>query len=192
MDQSKERIGLRLTMTKNFCISVDIVNSLTNKWWLDAGTCLGVTREMDFIAYDYDIDFGIFSITAPPKDRFISSFQSFGASFIKERTFRNQLVTLGFKLNEVRIDINFYHQEDNFLWHALHKKGIFYPVVFDAKLFDKPKLIRFKGKDCFLPNPPEKYLEARYGEDWRVPKVDFVYWDASDTKAINMNFLGEQ
>lgn len=150
---------------------------------------MGVVREKDFISHDYDIDFGLPAEFTYLRRKLILSFIDFGAFFIKERVFKDNLMTLGFKFNGERIDICFYHRKGQCRWHALNRKGIFYPVVFDARFFDKPKSIRFKRKNCFLPNPPEQYLEARYGEDWQTPKVCFTYWNTNDTKAINMNFL---
>ena len=177
-------------ITEAFHITVDILNSFVPKWWLDAGTCLGVVREKDFLKDDNDIDIGILSTTI--KDVLIENFENFEAKLVKERYVRGRLVTLGFVREGIKLDLFFYHEMNGFAWHYLYKKGVFYPVVFDAMLFRNLRSIRFKEKDCFLPNPPEKYLKARYGEDWRVSKSEFVYWDPNDTKAINMSFFEEQ
>lgn len=176
-------------MTKNLHITVDILNLLVDKWWLDAGSCLGVVRDKDFIKEDYDIDIGIISEFGASKDRIITNFESFGAKLVKERFCEGKLVTLGFKRFGVKLDLFFYHQQNGVIWHALYKHGMFYPVVFDARLFTGLKEVRFKGKTCYLPNPPEEYLEARYGEDWRTPKSIFRFWHPDDTKAINMGFF---
>lgn len=179
-------------MAKNLHVTVDIINSLVCKWWLDAGTCLGVVREKDFLKGDYDIDIGIASEFSSLKDMLINSFESVSAKLVKERYCRDRLVTLGFKRLGVKLDLFFYHQENGFIWHALYKHGIFHPVVFDAKLFSKLKKVVFKERTCYLPNPPEAYLGARYGEDWRIPKSIFRFWHPGDTKAINMEFFNDK
>lgn len=182
-------------ITEAFHITVDILNSFVSKWWLDAGTCLGVVREKDFLKNDNDIDVGILLPIMSLKERheikdmIIENFGNLELKPVKERYVQGRVVTLGFVREGVKIDLFFYHEENGFAWHYLYKKGIFYQVLFDAMLFRNLRSIRFKEKDCFLPNPPEKYLEARYGEDWRVPKSEFVYWDPNDTKAINMEFF---
>lgn len=183
---------MKLIMTENFHIMVDIIDSLVCKWWVDAGCCLGIVREKDFLKWDYDIDIGIASEFASLKDSFINRFESFGAKLVKERYYRNKLVTIGFKRLGVKLDLWFYHEEDGFIWHAVYKHGIFYPVVLDARFFTKLKEVKFKGRTCYLPNPPEEYLKVKYGEDWRVPKPDFKYWSPIDHKAIKMDFFVEQ
>jgi len=179
-------------MVENLHIIVDIVNLLVNKWWLDAGSCLGVVRDKDFIKKDYDIDIGIASEFASLKDKFITNLESVGAKLVKERYCNSRLVTLGFKRFDVKIDLFFYYQHNDVVWHALYKHGIFHPVVFDAKFFVNLREVKFKGKTCYLPNPPEEYLEARYGEDWRIPKPLFRFWHPGDTKAINMEFFNDK
>ena len=46
------------------CIQIDILNDIGLKYWLDAGTLLGIIRDGDLIPWDYDADIGILPETS--------------------------------------------------------------------------------------------------------------------------------
>jgi len=46
-----------------------------------------------------------------------------------------------------------------------------YPVVrIPVHLLTDLKEIEFLGTMSLIPNPPDEYLQAKFGKDWRVPK----------------------
>lgn len=183
---------------KTFQLIVDIFNHHECKWWLDAGTCLSVIREGDFISFDYDIDIGLPSVHVNLWDIFIEDFKVVGLQLEKERTYKGRKVTIGFRGHGETLDIYFYYEKDECLWHPIFgrddngrggKYRIFRVEKFSKRLFSDLKPIVFKDRKCFLPNPPEQYLEERYGKDWKIPDPDYKYW--KDCKAIDENFLIE-
>lgn len=42
--------------------------------------------------------------------------------------------------------------------------------------FDRQEEISFMGHRFCIPGDRETYLEFRYGEDWKTPRQDWVYW----------------
>lgn len=174
---------------QNFHDVIGVLERLNCRWWLDAGNCLGVVRGDGFVKDDNDIDIGMKGDHVIFLDRFKEEFEALDFKMVKMREYQGKKVTLGFKRFGIKLDLYFYHEKDDFLWHAVYKHGVFYPMAFRKSLFDNLKPVKFLGRNIYLPNPPEQYLEDRYGEDWRTPKPDFKYWDSNDCKAINMGFL---
>lgn len=182
-----------------FQIIVDILARYHCKWWLDAGTCLGVIRKSDFLSLEDDFDIGLASTHVDLRDVLIEDFSAVGFHLEKERTYKGREVTIGFKGHGEMLDIFFYYEQGEYLWHPMHGRDdngrggnhrIFRVEKFSKHLFSDLKPVIFKERLCFLPNPPEQYLEERYGEDWRIPDPDYRYW--KDCKAIDRNFFIEE
>lgn len=180
-------------MIESLRIAIEILESHQCKWWLMAGSCLGAVRDNEFL--NDDIDLGIFSIHLPLWDQFIKEFSAAGFELFMEWKDEDKKIELAFKRDGAKVDLFFYFIHGQYCWHGLFgpdgkgrwgKHGeykIFYPCVFKKDLFQCLKKIHFKGIDCFVPNPPEEYLESWYGKDWRIPTKNWLSW--RDSKAIN-------
>ncbi len=71
-------------------------------------------------------------------------------------------------------------------WLALGSFGYMVPVVIPAHYFEKLSTIRFYGMQFRVPFDVEKYLEYRYGVDWRTPNKNWVYY--RDDGAVDLNW----
>lgn len=184
---------------RTFQIIVDIFTRYQCKWWLDAGVCLGVVRDGNFLSFKDDIDIGLPSIHINLWDMLIEDFKAVGFRLEKERVYKGRKVTMRFKGCGAILDIYFYYEQGKYFWHPIFgrddngrggKYRIFRVEKFSKHLFSNLQPIIFKERKCFLPNPPEQYLSERYGGDWKIPDPDYRYW--KDCKAIDENFLNEE
>jgi lipopolysaccharide cholinephosphotransferase len=74
----------------------------------------------------------------------------------------------------------------DFSWLALRSFGYMVPVVIPAHYFEQLSSISFYGMQFRVPSDVKKYLEYRYGADWRTPNKNWVYY--RDDGAVNRNW----
>lgn len=172
---------------------VDILSGLLiEEWWCDAGTCLAIERNGDFIAQTDDVDIGIYSEQIPKMDELIHRFQLSGFTLSKVRSYKGLIMTIGFTGPE-KVDLFFYHEKGDYLWHTIcgwederKLRKVFKPEKFTRDLFMTLKGVQFKDRTVLLPNPPVAYLIERYGMNWGEPNPDYKFW--RDSQAIDMEF----
>lgn len=171
----------------------DLCNAFTEIGYhifLDAGTLLGAVRENKFIEYDHDIDLFYLSKEHNIKDvlkEFYNKIKpkllkrGFGVRKIantfngKTREMLGQFYIEGSKeifytnpLPNTWLDlwVGWFDNEGNF------NKVIAFKKDEDFSIADFLPAKTIKLEDYYFPVPAnsEKYLEKRYGKDWRVPK----------------------
>lgn len=134
-------------------------------FFLRQGTCLGAVRDNCIIPWDDDIDVGsVFGLHGFNKGIMESARQAF-----KKRGFLTRVVQTDYFIcltlvkASIRIDWCCYWIIDDAV--------VMYPaVLIPVHLLTDLKEIEFLGAGFLVPNPPEEYLQTKYGKDWQVPK----------------------
>jgi len=56
-------------------------------------------------------------------------------------------------------------------YHVIDEKVYMYPgIPIPVELLAELKEVEFLGEGFMIPDPPEAYLEAKYGKEWHIPK----------------------
>jgi len=74
-------------------------------------------------------------------------------------------------------------------WLALHRLGCMIPTVIPKHYFEKLSSIRFYGMQFNVPSDVEKYLEYRYGSDWKTPKRKWIHYEDDGAVAPARDWL---
>ena len=175
-------------------------NSIRLRWFAVSGTFLGVVREKDWIAHDYDIDVGVmgntFSLSAlinalTSKGQFrIIKVDDQVRFFGPDDALNIEEVPACLKLehrNGVPVDVFIHYNQGDVHWHGSSMNR------WDNSLFELSEY-SFRGFNILGPSDYDRYLTENYGSDWRVPRVDFHSTDGSGTPNLvlvkNLVILG--
>lgn len=160
-----------------------ILENLNIKWWLDAGTCLGAIREKDFIDDDDDTDIGLMIEDSADVWYLSRELLKQGFSLIGDFGTIDNGYEFSWRKWGIKTDFFFYYKKDNIVSSSVwkYKKQII--AEYDKKIFENLKEINFLGFKAFVPNPPEEYLTARYG-NWKEVVKD---WNWA-TGPLNINW----
>lgn len=74
-------------------------------------------------------------------------------------------------------------------WLALHRLGCMIPTMIPKRYFEKLSTIRFYGMQFNAPSNVEKYLEYRYGNDWKTPKRKWIHYKDDGAVAPDRDWL---
>jgi len=143
----------------------DIFDQLGITFVLSSGSCLGAVRDSALIPWDDDIDLvsiiGENGLTPEVICAAIEVFRTQG--FYVRRNPNWSALSHSFMKDYVRIDWSCLYQFDG--------KVYSYPgVAVPSKFYVYPRYIEFLGLQFLVPDPPEDYLELKYGPEWMIPK----------------------
>ncbi len=140
--------------------------------WLTDGTLLGWYREQNFIGHDKDMDIGVH--ISEYKESLIPHLTKNNWEVIRVLGTIQQGLELSLKKNGHKIDIFFFYEDGNQVWHAawqgqkIDGKRYRRMIKYSYEKFNL-KEIEFLNHTFSAPDNPEKYIITKYGENWRTP-----------------------
>lgn len=152
----------------------EIFDNCRTEVFLICGTCLGAIREGIILPYDGDIDLGVKHEILKEKiplleEKFLDS----GYTVEKRSCQYGYPRSIDFRKDGIHVCVRDYDLSGDKRFHAriispdnTTKDGTC--SIFDRKLFENLKKIEFFGREFLVPNTPEAYLKAHYG-DWETP-----------------------
>ena len=93
-------------------------------------------------------------------------------------------------LHSIRFDVVYYVQKETesitYLMYNDPERpladGLYSVVELTASKIDALETVEFFGKNVNIPKNSEAYLAERYGENWRIPDKNYVYWKGPSTR----------
>ncbi|NQV14047.1 LicD family protein [bacterium] len=164
--------------------SVAVMNEAGINFWIEGGTLLGALRDQKLIPWDHDLDFGmIYKSEAQMKTLIRRLKRHFHVSV---RTFpkTEKIWQLGnYRVLKIFPRKNLLPRKALCLDLFVYYEGrlpdtdelVYKYVVWDRnafhrkEFFDTTEDLTFYGATVPVPSNPEKFIEVKYGKDWRTP-----------------------
>jgi len=174
--REKKEMDIELGL-ENLLLAKDILENRNMLFWLTDGTLLGYYRDNGFIRHDEDVDLGCFISSLD--ESVIFDFLDKG--FKLDSIYGNRQIglELSFKRKGMKLDIFFFYEENDKVWHGAWVRKNIDGVKKDNLIkyyYDSFELkeIEFYGHKFKAPNDIEKYIITKYGESWKEPVKE---WD---------------
>lgn len=161
-------------------------------YWLDFGTLLGAVRGGRSIPHDTDGDLCLF---LKDKERVLELKQriyndGFAMNFIRPVHDEMLIKITRSKKNYMMVDL--------FFWEHDPMRGVYWgdglnaPKSFPDWWLQKKEKILLFDKEMWSPREPEKFLEMRFGRDWRKPQDKKVHHnEATEAHAFGFEYATE-
>lgn len=153
--------------------STDILDQLGIRWWLGAGTALGLHRNGlsdEFLLHDTDID--ICTLDESAFHRFTFAALDAGWDPYLFYSVKDRWVQCCVKKDAILVDLYLFHIDGDQCRCDTCNGTMRYP----ARMILEPEMFHLKGKDYPIPHPIEEYLEVRFGPNWRTPVEKKIPW----------------
>ena len=176
---------------KNLVDLKEIFEKAEIRYWIECGLLLGLYREGDMIAGDEDdIDIGLFKEDASKLDKALLKFIERGLNIKRmNRSADGEINALALR-RVSRVDIHVVDRKNDIVYFPMYRRKHIKPAkwavyVYPRKCFEKLETIKWRGIEFPCPNNIEEYLIARYGEDWRINKIETGEWTNCRDTAVN-------
>lgn len=195
---TKARKKKRKMLQKN---GIELIHTIQNLlagefFFFDMGTLLGIIREGRLLGHDLDVDIGVVVKDFETIEKIHNILIHNGCEIF--RTYRIDeigVVEESFMYNNIKFDIGYYYTKNNqsviYLMYKdpenPHSDGTLNVVELSCPLIESTTTTLFKGEKINIPSNAEFYLEQRYGENWRIPDKNYIYWKGPSAKTTDFS-----
>lgn len=151
--------------TQDFKDMEEVFNLCKIPFFAIFGTALGAVREHGFIDFDTDIDLAVVSSIDQIDREIFQDLLSNRDFTVGYRGDENSGVTIARR--KILNAIHWLNSEGNCLVVRNPKGGLIVRIF--SNLIPGLKAVKFLDGSILVPDPPEAYLVATYGENWRTP-----------------------
>jgi hypothetical protein len=175
-----------------------LLNSQGVKFFIHAGTLLGLWRDKKFIGHDHDLDFGVMDWNEDTVKKIKEILTQNGFYLKWEYYYDGKLTEQTFIYNGVPvipIDFFYFYEDEKSHYHYTHyckeyrsdNKMNTIKNVYDK--INHTNIHTIEGNIVRLPDNPVSVLKSIYGEKWEIPTKDYVYYEPFN--AIKCDLMGE-
>ena len=165
-------------------VAVSLFDQHDINYHLEGGTLLGIVRDQKLIPWDHDLDFGMKFESEAQMKLLIRRLRRRYYVSVKGFTKTKKLWQLGnyrvlkiyprknliFK-DKLCLDLFVYYEgklPDN--QESVYKYVVWNRNAYHRKeFFDTRESMTFYGKEIPVPSSPQRFIEVKYGKDWRTP-----------------------
>lgn len=161
------------------------------KFFFDMGTLLGIIREGHLLGHDIDIDIGVFLTNEEEKEDLCKYLESEHCQLKYKFSVKELgVVEYSYLYNEIKFDITFYTNKDKkSICHLLYpdtvETKIMRVVELSCPIINNTDKYNWNDININVPHDPESYLCHRYGDNWKIPDKNYIYWKGPSTKPTN-------
>lgn len=153
-------------------------------FWIEGGTLLGALRDQKLIPWDHDLDFGMKYESEVQMKKLIRKLRRHFYVSVRNFPKTDKIWHLGnYRVLKIFPRKHLFFKDDLCLDLFVYYEGtlpdteelVYKYVVWDRNAYhrkeflDKPETISFYGNMVPVPANPEKFIEVKYGKDWRTP-----------------------
>lgn len=168
--------------------NISLMNKVGISFWVEGGTLLGALRDKKLIPWDHDLDFGMKFESETQMKLLIRRLRRHFYVSVKGFTKTKKLWQLGdYRVLKIYPRKNLIFKDklclDLFVYYegklpdsqqSVYKYVVWNRNAFHRKeFFDTRESMTFYGKEIPVPANPEKFIEVKYGKDWRTPVKDW-------------------
>jgi hypothetical protein len=160
-----------------------VLESLKINYRLTDGTILGIYRQGHFIPHDSDIDVDILDYENDFEvihEKMTQAGMRLGRKVFYKKKLQQVVYYSG---NKVVFDMVFWYSKGEKIYNYSER---LYERCQEKYFFEDLPCLEFQGKRYPIPSQIEKWLEMRFGTDWRIPKTYKGDWkdECGDLKKV--------
>ena len=158
----------------------------------DFGTLLGLKREKKLLNHDLDLDYGII-IDGYKREDINLKLERMGFRLWRHYIYDDTIVQSSYYYKTIKVDINFYQEKNDRLktWLFYKKPETSYKnnerniVEMNYDNITKTKFITVDWYSINIPQNSISFLKQKYGESWKTPDKNWIYWDSPSGKLLD-------